>query len=65
MPQPYLQGVMRLAKGVSYAAMHLALSKLYPVELLESPRFLTARLFVKCAACCSAFERKKLRSAGL
>ena len=53
MPQPYTAGLLRLGKGVLCAALHLTLSKTFPVELLESQRFLTERLVVKCAACCT------------
>ena len=50
MPQPYTAGLLRLGKGVLCAALHLTLSKTFPVEMLESQRFLTERLLVKCAA---------------
>ncbi len=53
MPQPYTAGVLRLGKGVACAALHLTLSKTFPVETLESQRFLTERLLIKCAACCT------------
>ena len=48
MPQPYAAGMLRLLKGIAYAALHLSLSKTFPVELLESQRFLAARLLIKC-----------------
>jgi lysophospholipid acyltransferase len=48
MPQPYALGMLRLLKGIAYAALHLSLSKTFPVELLESQRFLSERLLVKC-----------------
>ena len=50
LPQPYVQGLMRLLKGIICAALHITMIRYFPVTLLESPYFLSLRLLHKCAA---------------
>ena len=50
LPPPYLQGMLRLLKGVLCVAFHLTMIRFFPVSLLETAFFLRLRLPIKCAA---------------